>query len=78
MFLIPPHPLTNFEIQMYYQNELRFSGVYSRDNLPGKIKDKAYVINLNESSGIGTHLMALYVNTKTVTYFDSFGVEHLP
>ena len=34
--LIPPHPLTNFEIQMYYQNEPRFIGVYSRDNLPNK------------------------------------------
>ena len=32
-FLIPPYPLTNFEIQMYYQNEPRFNGVYSRDNL---------------------------------------------
>ena len=31
---MPPHPLTNFEIQNYYQNEPRFSGVYSRDNLP--------------------------------------------
>ena len=41
-FLIPPHPLTNFEIQKYYQNEPRFNGVYSRDNLP-KIKDGAYI-----------------------------------
>ena len=31
---IPPHSLTNFEMQMYYQNEPRFNGVYSRDNLP--------------------------------------------
>ena len=37
-FLIPPHPLTNFEIQKYYQNEPRFNGVYSRDNLPEKNK----------------------------------------
>ena len=33
---IQPHPLTNFEIQTYYQNEPRFNGVYSRDNLPDK------------------------------------------
>ena len=39
-------PLTNFEIQKYYQNELKFNGVYSRDNLPNKIKDGAYVIIL--------------------------------
>ena len=51
---MPPHPLTNFEIQKYYKNEPRFNGVYSRDNLP-KIKDGAYVINLDEYSDIGTH-----------------------
>ena len=38
----------------------------------------AYVINLDEYSDIGTHWIALYVNTKTVMYFDSFGVEHIP
>ena len=32
-FLMPPHPLTNFEIQKYYQNEPRFNKVFSRDNL---------------------------------------------
>ena len=73
-----PHPLTNFEIQTYYQNEPRFIGVYSRDNFPYKIKNSAYVINLDEYSDIGTHWIALYVNNKTVTYFDSFGIEHIP
>ena len=77
-FLIPPHAFTNFEIQMYYQNEPRFNGIYSRDNLPDKIKDGAYVINLDEYYDIGTQWITLYVNTKTVTYFDSFGVEHIP
>ena len=72
------HPLTNFEIQIYYQNEPRFNGVYSRDNLSDKIKDGAYVINLDEYSDIGTRWVALHVNNKTVTYFDSFGVEHIP
>ena len=62
---------------MYYQNEPRFNGVYSRDNLPHKIKDGAYVINLDEYSYTGTHWITLYVDTKTVTYFDSFGVEHI-
>ena len=71
-----PHPLTNFEIQKY-QNEPRFNGVYSRDNLT-KIKDGAYVINLDEYSDIGTHWIALYVKNNIVTYFDSFGVEHIP
>ena len=62
---------------MYYQNEPRFNGVYSRNNLPNKIKDGAYVINLDEYPDVGTHWIALYVNSKTITYFDSFGVEHI-
>ena len=74
---MPSHPLTNFEIRNYYQNEPRFNGVYSRDNLP-KIKDGAYVINLDEYSDIGTHWVALYVHNTDVTYFDSFGVVHIP
>ena len=76
-FLIPPHSLTNFEIQRYYQNEPRFNSVYSRDNQP-KIKDGAYIINLDEYSEIGAHWIALYVQNNDVTYFDSFGVEHIP
>ena len=74
---MPPYPLTNLEIQKYNQNEPRFNGVYSRDNLP-KIKDGAYIINLDEYSDIGTHWVALYVQNNNVTYFDSFGVEHIP
>ena len=74
---MPSHPLTNFEIRNYYQNEPRFNGVYSRDNLP-KIKDGAYGINLDEYSDIGTHWVALYVHNTDVTYFDSFGGEHIP
>ena len=74
-----PNPLTNFEIQKCYQNEPRFNGVYSRDNL-NKIKDGTYVININEYFDIGTHWVALYVNNNnnSVTYFDPFGVEHIP
>ena len=74
-----PHPLTNFEIQKYYKNEPKFNGVYSRDNLPDKIKDGTYVINLDEYSDIGAPWVALYVvSNNDVTYFDSFEVEHIP
>ena len=73
-----PHPLTNFEIQRYYQNESKFNGVYSRDNLPKTIKDGAYVISLDEYPDTGTHWVALYVNNNNDTYFDIFGVEHIP
>ena len=79
-----PHPLTNSEKQKYYQNdaqrslknEPRFNGYYSRDNLP-KIKDEAYVINLDGYSDIRTHWITLSA-TNSATYFDSFGVEHIP
>ena len=72
---MPPQPLTNFEIQKYFQHEPRFNGVYSRDNL-SKINDGAYIINLDQYSEIGTLWVALYVQNN-ITYFDSFGVEHI-
>ena len=75
---MPPYPLTNFEIKEYYENESRFTGVYSRDNLPKTIKNGAYVINLDEYADVGTHWIALYVKNNEVIYFDSFGVEHVP
>ena len=88
---MPPHPLTNLEIQRYYENdaqissknEPKFNGVYSRNNLP-KIKDGAYVTNFDKYESIGTHWLALHVNGNNkrasyeAIYFDSFGVEHIP
>ena len=71
------HPLTKFEIQKYYQNEPRFNGIYSTDKL-SKTNDGAYVINLDEYSDIGTHQIPLYALNDNVTYFDSFGAEHIP
>ena len=66
---MPPHPLTNFETQIYYQNESRFNGVYSRDNLPEcsstEIKDE--LIELVCKCGIIMFLI-----------FYSFEVEHIP
>ena len=53
-----------------------YNGVYSKNNLP-KIKNGAYVINLNEYKSIETHWINLYVNAENVTYFDNFGVEHI-
>ena len=73
---MPPNPLTNFEMKKCYQNEPRFNGVFSRDNVP-KIKDGTYIINLDGYSDIGTHWLALYVHNNDVTFFDSFGEEHV-
>ena len=78
--------MTNFEIQKYYQNDLRFNGIYSRYDLP-RTKNEAYVINLDEYSDIGTRRVSLYVGEASPkhvdgvndgTYFDCFGVEHIP
>ena len=74
---MPPLPLTNFEIQKYYQNELIVNAVYLRNNL-SKINGEAYIINLDEYESMGTHWIALYGNDNNVTYFDRFEVEHIP
>ena len=63
-FLIQPHPLTNFEIQKCYKNEPRFNGVFSRNNLFEKIKDREYIINLDEYTDVGTHWIALFCKKK--------------
>ena len=70
------HLLSNLEIQKYYQNEPKLNGVCSRNTFP-KIKDVAYVINLDDYKSIGTHLIVLYVNDNNVPYFNSFEVEHI-
>ena len=77
-FLMPPHPLTNFEIQKYYKNEPRFNGVFSRNNLPKKIKDRAYKINLDEYANVGTHWIALFCKKNEIAYIDNFDVEYIP
>ena len=74
---MPPHSLTNFEIQKYYENEPRFNGVFSRDDMPKKIKDGAYVINLDEYKDAGTHQIALFCKKNEIVYFDSFGVLNI-
>ena len=58
---MPPHPLTNFEIQKHYKNETRFNGAFSRNNLFKKINDGAYIINLDEYADVGTHWIAFFV-----------------
>ena len=66
--LMVPHPLTNFEIQKYYQNGTRFNCVYSRNNLLKKIKDGT-LMNMQM-------WIALFCNRNDIVYFDSFGVEY--
>ena len=71
------HRLIIFKIQKYFQNEPKFNGAYSRNNVP-KIKDCAYVISFNEYEPIRTHWVAPNVNGNSVTSFDSFSVDYIP
>ena len=75
---MPPHPLTNFEIQKYYQNKPRLYGVFSRDNSANKIEDEAYVIDLDEYADFATHWITLFCSKNENLFFDSFGVEYVP
>ena len=75
--LIPFHPLKNYEIKNYFKDEPRFNGVYSRDNL-SKLKNGAYVFNLDHSENTGRHWVVIFVQKDEVIYFESFGVEHIP
>ena len=77
-FLMSHYPLTNFELEMYYQNDPRFNGFFSKNDLLKTIKDGTYVINLDEYADVGTHWIALFCNRNEIVYFDSFGVEHVP
>ena len=69
--------MTNIEVQMYYQNEIRSNGVYSRDNLSKNIKDGAYVTNIDDYGDVGTHWVALYSLNNNIIYFVRSEIEHI-
>ena len=52
------------------------NGVFSRNYLP-RIKDEAYVINLDDKNSKGAHWVSLFVNKNLSVYFDSFGIEYI-
>ena len=68
--------MTNFLIQKYYQNDPKFKGVYSRNNLQDTEKDGTY-INIVEYKSVRTQWMALYVYDNHVKYFVSFGDKNI-
>ena len=61
----------------YFRDEPRFMGVYSKNGLP-EWNEGAYVINLEDDTGVGSHWVALFIEGNRCMYFDSFGVEHVP
>ena len=75
--IIPFDPLTNFEIMDYFKSVKGFNGFFSRNNL-SKLKNGAYVINLDHSENTGTHCIVIFLKNIKVIYFDNFGVEYIP
>ena len=70
--------LSNLEIIDIIKNrnlEKHFGGVYSKDQLRELIKDKFYIVNLQDhDEGNGSHWVAFYYNyPSTSIYFDSYG-----
>ena len=65
------------KVSKYFENDCRFNGVFSRNNLP-RIKDGAYVINLDDKKGKGTHWVSVFIDRSLAVYFDSFGIEYIP
>ena len=57
---------------------LKFNGVYSRNNLSNKIEDGAYVINFDEYADVGTQQIELFCKNIKIVYLDSFVAEHVP
>ena len=76
--VLPNKPLTNFELEEAAQ-ELKisnFRGVFLRNTLPKRPKkNECGILNLDDTSGNGTHWVAWYKNGKNKYYFDSFGVQ---
>ena len=75
--LVLLHPLNNIEITNYFKYEPRFNEVFSRNNLH-RIKDGAYLINLDDKNSKGTHWVSLFIDRSTAVHFDSFGIEFVP
>ena len=75
---MPPHTLTNFEIQKYYENDGVYLMVFILETIQNKERNGANVINLDEYADVGTHWIVLFCNRSEIVYFDSFGVQHVP
>ena len=76
--VMPNKPLTNLEILDAVRTLKipRFRGVFVRDNLPVEPKRMEFgVLNLDDTSGNGTHCVAWYADNGKNYYFDSYGIQ---
>ena len=76
--VLPNKPLSNIEL-LEAARKLKipnFRGVSLRDTLPKKPKKKECgILNLDDTSGLGTHWVAWYKNGTEKKYFDSYGLQ---
>lgn len=75
---MPNESLSNLQLMDAVQKLKipNFKGVFMRDNLPSKPRVKECgILNLDSSSGDGTHWTAWYKNGHKKFYFDSFGLD---
>ena len=71
-------PLTHLEIlDAVKKLEIpRFRGVFVRDNLPVEPKRMdCGILNLDDTTGNGTHWVAWYGDNGKKYYFDSYGIQ---
>ena len=52
----------------------KFNGIYPVDLLPSVKKEGVYIVNLDDSTGDGSHWVALEIEKRKNTYFDSYGL----
>ena len=43
-----------------------------------RIKNGAYIINLDDKNSKETHWVSLFIDKNLAVYFDSFGIEYIP
>ena len=76
--MLPNKPLSNLEL-LEAARKLRipnFRGVNLRDTLPKRPKRKECgILNLDDTTGSGTHWVAWYKNGDEKKYFDSYGLQ---
>ena len=76
--IFPNKPLSNFELEDVTKTLKipSFRGVFLLDMLPKKPNKKEFgIVNFDKSDGSGTHWVAWYINGRTKSYLNSYGVQ---
>lgn len=72
----PDRTLLSTDIINHFKHNKNFGGYYAQDELPKKVKNKFYVINMDSKNGPGTHYVCIYnCKPNVCIYFDSYGIS---